>query len=160
MIGVQRGLEVTVLDLVTKGPKPGLVQELGATYTSSDIQSACQSADIVVECTGVGQLIFDMLGASAPGSIICLTGLSSGTRKISANFSDINRSMVLENDVLFGSVNANRRHYELAAKALLKADQQWLGKLITRRVPIENWQQILTRPEGDIKTVITFPDGK
>ena len=30
----------------------------------------------------------------------------------SANF---NRSMVLENDVVFGSVNANRRHYEAAA---------------------------------------------
>ncbi len=30
----------------------------------------------------------------------------------------LNRDLVLENDVVFGSVNANRRHYEAAAEAL------------------------------------------
>ena len=45
--------------------------------------------------------------------------------------------MVLENDVVFGSVNANRRHYEEAAEALAKADPAWLGRLITRRVPLD-----------------------
>jgi threonine dehydrogenase-like Zn-dependent dehydrogenase len=157
MIGVQRGLDVTVLDLATTGLKPRLVEELGATYTSDSVQNACRSADVVVECTGVGQLVFDMLRCTAAGSIICLTGISSGSREISANFADLNRSMVLENDVVFGSVNANRRHYELAAQALLKADKSWLGKLITRRVPIRDWRQILKRPQDDIKTVITFP---
>jgi hypothetical protein len=30
--------------------------------------------------------------------------------------------MVLQNSVLFGSVNANRHHYEQAAKTLAQAD--------------------------------------
>ena len=49
--------------------------------------------------------------------------------------------MVLENDVVFGSVNANRRHYRAAADALAKADKDWLGRLITRRVPLDRWQE-------------------
>src|SRR4051794_40417763 len=39
LLGQQRGLDVHVLDLVTKGPKPKLVRELGATYHHSDIDS-------------------------------------------------------------------------------------------------------------------------
>ena len=38
----------------------------------------------------------------------------------------LNRSMVLENQAVVGSVNANRRHYEAAADALVKADHDWL----------------------------------
>ena len=37
---------------------------------------------------------------------------------------------------MFGSVNANRRHYEMAAEALQRADRGWLGRLISRRVPL------------------------
>ena len=45
--------------------------------------------------------------------------------------------MVLQNSVLFGSVNANRHQYELAAEALTQADQGWLADLITRQVPLD-----------------------
>ena len=47
--------------------------------------------------------------------------------------------MVLQNSVLFGSVNANRHHYELAAQALAQADPGWLADLITRQVPLDRW---------------------
>ena len=43
--------------------------------------------------------------------------------------------MVLDNDTVFGTVNANRRHYELAGEALQRADKAWLNRLITRREP-------------------------
>jgi glucose 1-dehydrogenase len=65
--------------------------------------------------------------------------------------------VVLENDVVFGSVNANRRHFEQAAEALAKVDHDWLRRLITRRVPLERWQHALERGEDDIKTVVEFP---
>ena len=57
----------------------------------------------------------------------------------------LNRDIVLENDVVFGSVNANRRHYEAAAAALAAADRAWLERLITRRVPLDRWRDALTR---------------
>ena len=40
MLGVQRGLDVHVLDRVITGPKPDLVSDLGATYHHGDIASA------------------------------------------------------------------------------------------------------------------------
>ena len=57
---------------------------------------------------------------------------------------------------MFGSVNANRRHYELAAAALAKADRQWLDRLITRRVPLDGWSDAYTRQPDDIKATLQF----
>jgi threonine dehydrogenase-like Zn-dependent dehydrogenase len=64
--------------------------------------------------------------------------------------------MVLENDTVFGSVNANRRHYRAAAEALTKADKTWLDRLITRRVPLDNWREAFSPRPNDIKVVIDF----
>jgi threonine dehydrogenase-like Zn-dependent dehydrogenase len=64
--------------------------------------------------------------------------------------------MVLENDVVFGSVNANRRHYRDAADALARADKNWLTRLITRRVPLDSWQEAFQARDGDIKVVVDF----
>ena len=61
---------------------------------------------------------------------------------------------MLENDLVFGSVNANRRHYEAAAAALAMADRGWLERLITRRVPLDRWRDALTRGEHDVKVVV------
>ena len=69
-----------------------------------------------------------------------------------------NRTTVLNNDVVFGSVNANRRHYELAADALAAADRAWLGRLITRRVPLARWQEAFERRDDDIKVILTFDE--
>ncbi len=68
----------------------------------------------------------------------------------------LNRTMVLDNDCVFGSVNANRRHYEMAAQALAHADKNWLRRLITRRVPFARWSEALEHHPGDIKVIIDF----
>jgi threonine dehydrogenase-like Zn-dependent dehydrogenase len=154
LMGVQRGLEVRVLDRATDGPKPGLIRELGATYFNGPIQEACHDADVIVECTGVGQLVLDAMCCSTPSGIVCLTGISSGKRPLSLDVAALNQTMVLENDVVFGSVNANRRHYEAAADALARADSAWLERLITRRVPLARWAEALTRQPHDVKPVI------
>jgi threonine dehydrogenase-like Zn-dependent dehydrogenase len=154
MIGRQRGLDVHVIDQVTSGPKPDLVAGLGASYHTGAIGDAASSIDIVVECTGVGSLVFDAMSAVASGGVVCLTGVSSGGRSISVDAGTLNRSMVLENETVVGSVNANRRHYEAAAKALAAADRSWLEGLISRRVPLEHWDQALRRSPDDVKVVI------
>jgi threonine dehydrogenase-like Zn-dependent dehydrogenase len=60
----------------------------------------------------------------------------------------------LGNHVVFGSVNANRRHYDAAASALAEADRSWLERLITRRVPLQDYAQAFTREAGDVKVVL------
>jgi threonine dehydrogenase-like Zn-dependent dehydrogenase len=156
LLGVQRDFDVRVLDLVKSGPKPQLVRDLGATFCN-DLKEATQPPpDIVLECTGVGQLVFQIMQHTAPCSIMCLTGISSGGREIPIDAGSLNRSLVLENDVVFGSVNANHRHYAHAAEALAAADRGWLDRVITRRVAIADWQTAFERRTEDVKTVIQF----
>ena len=64
--------------------------------------------------------------------------------------------MVLENDVVFGSVNANRRHYQAGAEALAKADRDWLAKVISRRVSLAKWREAYQRTPTDVKVVLEF----
>jgi glucose 1-dehydrogenase len=154
LLGTQRGLEVHVLDRVTSGPKPGLVAELGATYHTGTVADAVARADIILECTGVGELVLDSMDKAAPDGIVCLTGVSSPGRTIAIDANALNRELVLENEVVFGTVNANRRHYQAAAAALAKADQPWLERLITRRVPLDQWPEALQRRPDDVKAVI------
>jgi glucose 1-dehydrogenase len=155
MIGVQRGLDVHVLDRVTEGPKPKLTAALGATYHTGGIEEM-DPADIVLECTGAPSLVISSMRAVRPNGIVCLTGVSSGGRTIPVDTGALNRELVLENNVVFGTVNANRLHYDQAAAALLRADSAWLDSLITRSVPLEQWQEALERQPGDVKTVITL----
>jgi glucose 1-dehydrogenase len=155
LIGVQRGLEVHVLDRATQGLKPELVAGLGATYYSS-VDDVPRDVDIIVECTGAGQLVFDAMQGTAPGGIVCLTGVSPTGRKLEVDAGAINRDLVLQNDVVFGSVNAARRHYEQAAEALAQADDEWLERLITRRVPLDSWEEGFDRRDDDVKVVIDF----
>jgi glucose 1-dehydrogenase len=159
LLAVQRGLEVRVLDRVTDGPKPDLVAGLGATYHTGSLADLAEGADIVVECTGVGELVFDaMTSLSAGGGVVCLTGVSPEGRSLSVEAGSINRALVLGNNVVFGSVNANRRHYEAGATALAAADHDWLGGLVTREVALEDWRAGIEKRPDDVKVVVGFAD--
>ncbi|MET0768432.1 MAG: glucose 1-dehydrogenase [Solirubrobacteraceae bacterium] len=154
LLARQRGLEVHVLDRATDGPKPGLVRDLGGTYTTAGVLDLDPPPDVIVEATGASQIIVDAMSYTAANGIVCLTGISSGGHKLELDAGVLNRNIVLENDVVFGSVNANRRHYEAAAAALAAADRAWLERLITRRVPLGEWRSALTRQPDDIKVVV------
>jgi threonine dehydrogenase-like Zn-dependent dehydrogenase len=154
LIGVQRGLEVHVIDQMSTGVKPDLVRDLGATYHTGALADACPSPDVIIECTGVASLVLDAMCHVGIGGVVCLTGVSSGGHVIDVDEGAFNRSMVLENVAVVGSVNANKRHYEAAAEALAKADPKWLARVVSRRVPLENWQDALNHNPDDVKVII------
>jgi glucose 1-dehydrogenase len=131
------------------------VEELGAKYHT---KFPALEFDIVIECTGAPGVIVQAVTGSAPGGIVCLTGLGGGQRTASFDVATLNQSMVLENRVVFGSVNANLRHYRDAAEALARAPRSWLSAIITRRVPLSAWQEAYEKREGDVKTVLVFED--
>lgn len=156
LLAVQRGLETHVLDQVTEGLKPQLVADLGATYHHGSIEETGVTPDIVLECTGVAQLVLGAMSHSTPDGIVCLTGVSSGGREFNVDAGLLNRNMVLQNNVVFGSVNANRRHYEAGAAALAAADHNWLRRLITRAPTLDTWHDAYARQMDDVKTILTF----
>jgi threonine dehydrogenase-like Zn-dependent dehydrogenase len=154
LMGVQRGYKVHVQDRHATGPKPDLVRDLGAQY----LLAARRQYDVILECTGAPALIREVLSLTAPDRIVCLTGVSPGQSNAMIDVAPLNQSLVLGNGVIFGSVNANRRHYEAAAQALARADRSWLDRLIARRVNLEKWEQAYEQRGDDIKTVLTFED--
>src|SRR5262245_40651056 len=155
LMGMQLGLEVHVMDHNHDGPKPRLARELGATYHT---RFPAFEPDVVVECTGSPAVIAQAVAGSAPGGIVCLTGLGGAEHAASLDVATLNQSMVLENRVVFGTVNANLRHYHSAARALARAERGWLEHVITRRVMLEDWRAAYEKRPGDVKTVLVFED--
>jgi glucose 1-dehydrogenase len=158
MVGKQRGLEVHVLSRETSGPQPELVRALDATYHSGSVKDVGFEPDVIVECTGVGQVIGDAIRAVGAGGVVCLTGVGSGGRTSGLTTADVAAEVVLQNNVVVGSVNANKRHWYKAGEALARADRSWLGRLLTRRERPEDFAQALRRGEGDIKVVVQFAE--
>jgi threonine dehydrogenase-like Zn-dependent dehydrogenase len=151
---IGQGFEVHVFDVVKDGPKPELVRDLGATYHSESLPDSGLKPDVMVECTGVTPVVLDALRCRAQDSITCLTGVSGTGKQTGVDVGALNREEVLMNGVIFGSVNANRRHYDAGAKALAAADTDWLRRLITRRVPLGNFAEAFDHRADDVKVVL------
>ena len=157
LLGRQRGLDVHVLDRVQSGPKPDLVRDLGATYHTGLVADLPLEPDVIIECTGVGPVIADVIRKVASGGIVCLTGVGSGGHTV-VSAADVAAAMVLQNNVVLGTVNANKRHWYLAGQDLARADRKWLARLITRRERPESFARALEREPDDIKVVIQFAE--
>jgi glucose 1-dehydrogenase len=157
MMGAQRGLDVHVLDNRDSLEKRLIVRELGGTFHLGSLPSIDDvKPDILMECTGAPIVVRDVLGRTASAGIVCLVGVSAPGHVFDLDIGLINRTMVLDNDTVFGSVNANRKHYEDAVAALQRASKSWLARLITRRVPVEQWTQAVKEEPEDIKVVVDF----
>ncbi|UUL77532.1 glucose 1-dehydrogenase [Pseudarthrobacter sp. Fe7] len=159
LLGVQQGLDVHVFDIATNGPKPQLVRDLGATYHSEPLPDSGIKPNILVECTGVTQVVLDALKCRAQDAITCLTGVSGTGKQTQVDVGALNREEVLMNGVIFGSVNANRRHYDAGAQALAAADLGWLRRLISRRLPLEDFAEAFKHQPDDVKVVMDLSAG-
>ena len=104
----------------------------------------------------MGAVIVDAIRTVGSGGVVCLTGVGSGGEKSGLTPADVARALVLQNNVIVGSVNANRRHFYRAAEALAAADHAWLERLITRRVPPRDIAQALKHGPDDIKVIVDF----
>ncbi len=159
LLGKQRGLETSTCStertrdrsrsscaisarLITRGPSP----------RSDSSRTSSSSAP------GVGQVIADSLRSIGAGGIICLTGVGSGGISAGVAAADVAAEMVLRNNVVVGSVNANKRHWYKGAEALARADRSWLARLVTRRERPEDFEHALERQPDDIKVVIQFAE--
>ncbi|HET7328900.1 MAG TPA: glucose 1-dehydrogenase [Nocardioidaceae bacterium] len=156
LLGVQRGLDVHVLDRVTSGPKPHLVHLLGATYHHDVGAALAVVPDVIIEATGAAPVVRACLDGTGAAGIVCLTGVSAAGSEMPVDLGALNRTLVLDNSVIVGSVNANLRHYRLAADALAVADLSWLQQLVSRRVPLGDFADAFAARDEDVKVVLTL----
>jgi threonine dehydrogenase-like Zn-dependent dehydrogenase len=149
-----RGLEVVCLSL----PKPPyrnseLIEELGATYVSTQDRSVAEAAeeygpfDLIVEATGFSPLVWEGAQTLAKNGVLMLVSVTGGERKVEIPSDMINQGFVLGNKVMAGSVNASPTDFTSGRDDLVKAYAfypGWLEKLLTHPVEgLENYEQML-----------------
>jgi len=157
-------LEVHVYDRAERGLKSELVEAMGARYIwaqkqrlGHDLVSEIGPIDIIFEATGFSPLAFDAIDTVAPNGIVCLSGVSGGGRRLQVSADHLNLELVLGNRVVFGTVNANRRHFESGAQHLKEIEVRWpvlLSRIITTRVPIAQFAEGVLRGPNDVKKVV------
>ena len=117
--------------------------------------------DIVVEATGNSTVTFRAMSALGANGVLCLMGVSTGEKRLEICADCVNMEMVLGNKVVFGSVNANRSHFERAILLLVDIENRWpgwLARLITRRLTLVDFEEAFRPAPDGIKTVIKIPD--
>jgi threonine dehydrogenase-like Zn-dependent dehydrogenase len=149
-----RGLEVVCLSLPKRPYRNSeLIEELGATYVSTQDMSVAEAAaaygpfDLIVEATGFSPLVWEAAQALAKNGVLMLVSVTGGERQVEIPSDMINQGFVLGNKVMAGSVNASPTDFTSGRDDLVKAYAfypGWLEKLLTHPVEgLANYEQML-----------------
>jgi len=161
-------IETHVIDVQPHSSlKAKIVEEMGATYHDTrgkdvkTLRETLGNIDIIVEATGVAPLAWDLLNLLGPNGILVFTGVP-GDRGGDFTFDSghLMRQMVMENQIILGSVNANRTYFEKALddlKIVKTTMPNALNRIITSRHKPEAYDKALKSQMPDqIKEIIVF----
>jgi threonine dehydrogenase-like Zn-dependent dehydrogenase len=162
-----RGAKVYGLDIVdANSARPQWLAHIGGQYVdgrqvpADRVDDELGPMELIFEATGVPSLEFNLLDALASDGIYVLTGIPGGDRPLEIPGASLVRQLVLRNQVMLGSVNAARGHFQMAVDDLAHAHLRWgdhLQKLITHRYPYTDFEAALGRhPSDEIKAVIEW----
>lgn len=163
-----RGADVYGLDIGDVGsPRPQWLAGIVGRYVDGRqvpperVDEVLGPMDFILEASGVPALAFNLLDALAPSGVYVLTGIPGGTRPLEIPGAELLRQLVLDNQIVVGSVNAARDHFEMAVDDLARAHLSWgdhVGRLITHRYPSTDFAAALRQhPPDEIKAVIEWP---
>lgn len=162
-----RGAEVYGLDVVDSGTaRPQWLAGIGGRYVDARkapvdrMDAVLGPVELILEATGVASLEFNLLDALASDGIYVLTGIPGGNRPLEVPGAELIRRMVLGNQVMVGSVNAARDHFQMAVNDLAHAHLRWgdhVERLITHRHLFTDFEVGLRQhPTDEIKSVIEW----
>jgi threonine dehydrogenase-like Zn-dependent dehydrogenase len=163
-----RGADVWGLDVVdATTARPQWLTAIGGHYLDgrrvdpNRATDQIEEFDVIVEATGIASLQFELLDVLAMNGVYALTGIPSGDRPLKLDASALMRRLVLRNQLLVGSVNASRDHFDVAVHDLALAERLWPGqaaRLITHRHPYTDFSAALEHHGVDeIKVVLEWP---
>jgi threonine dehydrogenase-like Zn-dependent dehydrogenase len=136
-----------------------IADALGATYVSTETCGLADlgSFDLVVEAAGDAQTMADSLGLLRRNGVVCLLGIDGRARKVELDGTVVGVDTVLENRVLFGSVNAHKEDWLAGVDALDEARRRFPGaleELIGLRVPLERFDEAFAFHGGKATLVL------
>lgn len=159
-----RGLETYAFDRARGDSlKASAVRASGAEYVEAGQTNLTQLVheagpfDLIFEATGYTPFAFESVDALAPNGVLCLLGVSGGSREISLDSNRFNQKLVLGNRVVFGSVNSALQDFRAGLEHLNEIRTRWPKLpevLVTRRSRLEDVADALARRPGDIKVVV------
>jgi threonine dehydrogenase-like Zn-dependent dehydrogenase len=155
-----RGAVVYGYDIVDDSSlRATLFTQLGGTYLNGKkTKLADHNMDLVVEAAGYAPLDIELFSCLGSNSIYVLTGVST-TRMVTFDAGQVMERLVLNNQLIVGSVNASKDHWAQAVKDLEEANAKFHGiidKLITHRIPHQKLENAFLSSPSEIKKVITW----
>ena len=140
-----------------------IAMQLGAEYVSVekssllDLPKQIGYPDIVIEATGSARVVFDAMEILGPNGVLCLLSVTGGSGTNEEPIDRINQLLVLGNQVVFGSVNANPRHFAKGVEDFVTIEQNWpgaLSRLLTNRIPWQDYKTWFTQRGTGIKATL------
>lgn len=162
-----RGAEVFGFDIVDPNTtRPKWFAVIGGHYIDArkipadKVDEEIGPMDLIFEATGVPEVAFNLIDALAYNGVYALTGIPGGERQHAISGAKLMRELVLQNQVVVGSVNAARDHFIMAVDDLAHAHVRWgdhIDQLITHRYGLENFSTALNEhPADEIKAVVEW----
>lgn len=165
MLLAKRGLDVTMYSRDSpRSKKARMIKEIGIDYISAqdtprvaDLAKRFERIDFMLEATGAAAVAAHAMLLIPANGVLCLLSVTGTSKRLPLDVAAINQRLVLGNGVVFGSVNSNRTHFTQALRELDVFDQRWPGfmeRLISRRVPLAQYQSAFETRDSDIKVLI------
>jgi glucose 1-dehydrogenase len=134
-------------------PENELVEQSGARYASThDTElSELGKFDLVIEAAGNAQVMAQALGLLRRSGVACLLGIDPRDQTVELDGRVLGMDTILENRVLFGSVNAQRQDWLAAVDDLVEARERWpeaLEQFVTLRVPLDRFPEAFEHRGG------------
>jgi threonine dehydrogenase-like Zn-dependent dehydrogenase len=161
------GLETTLWSRRVSPSRRAWLERIGAGALDADacpveaLAARLGQLDLILECTGAPPVIVGALLGLGANGVCCLLGVSGGEDTVPVPVARWNLRAVLENQVVFGSVNAHRRDFEAGARHMAAWARRWPGlleTLVSRQVPPDAFESAVARQPDDIKTVVRFAE--
>jgi threonine dehydrogenase-like Zn-dependent dehydrogenase len=162
-----RGADVYGLDVVDcRSSRPKWLNVIGGHYVderqvpADEVEKKIGPMDLVVDASGFAALEFNLLDALALNGVYVITGIPGGDHPLQIQGAELVRQLVLDNQVMLGSVNAARGHFQMGADDLFQAHLRWgahIGALITNRYSYSQFAESVNHHSPEtIKEVIEW----
>jgi threonine dehydrogenase-like Zn-dependent dehydrogenase len=159
-----RGLRTVVVGREPQSDQRAQIAlQLGAEYMSVekssllDLPKQIGPPDIVIEATGSARVVFEAMEILGPNGVLCLLSVTGGSGVHEEPIDRINQKLVLGNQVVFGSVNANPRHFAMGVKDFVTIEKKWPGvlrRLLTNRIPWHDYKSWFIERGPGIKSTL------
>jgi len=141
-------------------PENELIEQSGAVYVSmhDNELSELGTFDLVIEAAGNAQVMAQTLGRLRRSGVACLLGIDPRDQTVEIDGPTLGVDTILENRVLFGSVNAQRQDWLAAVDDLTRARERWpeaLEHFVTLCVPLDRFQEAFEHHGGKATLVLS-----